>query len=124
MATKAEVRNKALRKIRVIESGQTPETDAATDVDATYDELHAYLSKENAAYWDLDEDIPDEAVPFVVVILASMIADEFAVEEMRSQRLHIRAFGLEGAPDNGALGQLIELASNQYVSMPIEAEYF
>jgi len=43
MATKTQVRNRALRRLRVIEAGGTPSADEITDTELAYDELHAFL---------------------------------------------------------------------------------
>lgn len=116
MATKAEVRNKALKKLRVIAEGETPSTEIITDVEATYDELHADLCAKDAITWDIDEDVPDESVRSMVAILASEMADDFAVDEGRYQRLKLEA--------SLALNKLIYIASADYVSIETESEYF
>ena len=116
MATKSQVRNKALKKIRVLEEGETPTNEVIADVESTYDDLHAYLGTENATTWDIDEEIPDEATRYVVTMLAFDIADDFGVDEIRYGRLK--------AERDLALAQLIELASSNYVSRTVAADYF
>ena len=116
MATKAEVRNKALKKLRVIAEGETPSSEIITDVEAAYDELHADLCTKDAITWDIDEDVPDEAVRSMVTVLASEVADDFAVDETRYQRLKFEA--------GQALNKLIYIASSDYISNETPAEYF
>lgn len=124
MATAAEVRNKALRKVRVLEENDTPTTEMASDVDETYLELHAKLFEDNAVYWDSDEEVPTEAVLPIVKLLAAEIADEYGVDEARYQRLQIEAYGIAGTFNTGAYGTLIDLANNNYVSTVTTAEYY
>ena len=124
MPTKAEIRNRALRKVRVIGSGGTPSTDEITDTEDAYDQLHAFLETKDAVTWDSDEDIPDEAAYYVAVMLAANIADEH-VDEARYQRIQREAYGHPQDPsDTGALGQLVDLANSDYVPTVVTAEYF
>jgi len=116
MATKAQVRNKALKKLRALEEGETPSNETIADVEGAYDELHAYLFEKNAVYWDSDEDIPTDAVKHVVAMIAANMADDFNVDEIRYQRLQV-----EGS---NALDSLIELATPEHISRPITAEFF
>ena len=116
MATKAAIRNKTLKKLRVIAEDETPSASAITDVEEGYDEMHPWLLSKNAANWDSDEDIPDEAVHSVVTILASRMADDFVVDELRYQRLQVEA--------DFALTRLIEISASPYVPNETEAQYF
>lgn len=126
MATKAEVRNKALRKIGVLEAGKTADTDDATDVDATYDEIYAYLAQDKAVTWDSDEEVPNNAVRPMVAILAAEIADDFQVPEPKYQRLQVEAYGVGGREkgNGGAKFELQALAQHTYVPKSTTAEYF
>ena len=120
MATATEVRNSALRKLGVIESGGTPSTDEATDVDAAYSQVYAYLATEKAVTWDSDEDVPDEATRFVTSVLCAWIADEFAPALFDAWQF--RAFGPDG--NSGHLGKLRDLATADRVSVPTRAVYY
>lgn len=128
MATKAQVRNKALKKLKALEEGEAPTNEVIADVEAAYDELYAFLATKNAVTWDSDEDIPDEAVRPIVSILSAEMADDFLgdSQEGRYQRLQIEAYGPGGKEkgNSGALMTLIALAQNDHVSTTIEAEYF
>ena len=116
MATKSALRNKVLKKLRVIAEGETPSSEIITDVEATYDELHADLSTKKAITWDIDEDIPDEAVRSMVSIIAAEIADDFAVDEARYQRLKFES--------EQALRKLMFLASSTYIANETKSNYF
>lgn len=128
MATKAQVRNKALKKIKALEEGETPTNEVIADVEAVYDEIYAYLATDNAVTWDGDEDIPAEAVRPMVSILAAEIADQFLgdSQEARYQRLQVEAYGVGGREkgNGGAKLELQTIAQNDYISKPTPAEYF
>ncbi len=124
MATKAQVRNKALKKLRVLEEGETPTNEVISDVEGAYNELYAFLSNHKATTWDSDEEIPNEAVRHVVTLLAFTMADDFGIDEVRYQRLKVEAYGFYDKDTNGAFSRLVELAANDYVSVETEADYY
>ena len=126
MATKAEIRNRALRKLGVLEAGGTPTADEITDVEEAYDALYGYLESKDAVTWDSDESVPVEAETPMVRLLMAEIADEFGQEEGRYQRIIIEAYGPGGKHGiaGGALADLIEMAQGGYVSTVTEAEYY
>ena len=115
MATIAQLRNRALKKLRVLEEGETPTNEVIADVLAAYTSLHDRLSKDGAITWDFDEDIPSEAERPMVAILAAEMADDFGVDEMRYQRLL--------AESTRARGDLY-MTQNNYISTETEAEYY
>ena len=116
MATKAEVREKVLRKLRVLAEGESPSAQVQTDTDAAIDEMHAFLAAKNAITWDADEDIPTAAVRPFVSVVASELADEFEVDEMRYNRVRGEA--------SGAIRELIKLATPTYIPQSIVADYY
>ncbi|GEM_PF-2110481 len=122
MATKTQVRNRALRRLRVIEAGGTPSADEITDTELAYDELHAFLVTKEAVTWDSDEDVPEEAANHFTTMLCATIADEYA-SESQYRRLQIEAFGQENV-SQGALGELIDLARSDYTPVPTPAVYY
>ena len=124
MATKAQVRNKALKKLQVLEEGESPTNEVISDVEEVYDELHRYLLNRGAVFWDSDEEIPDECVRPMVVMLAAEMADDFGVNEQRYQRLQVEAYGI-GGKENGSGGafQSLMRMAHTYVYKPTVAEY-
>ena len=126
MATLAQVRNKALKKLRVLEEGETPTNEVAADADDVYNELHAYLASERVVIWDADEEVPAKAVRAMVTILAAELADDFGVDEMRYQRLQVEAYGVGGKEkgSGGAKATLLALAKHDRVPQPTPAEYY
>ena len=116
MATKAQVRNKALKKVRALEEGESPTNEVIADVEGVMVELHAFLQDKNAVTWDSDENIPTAAVRPFVSIIAAETADDFGVDEMRDQRLQKER--------EISMKRLINLASPDYVYTEIEADYY
>ena len=124
MATKAQLRNKALKKLQVLEEGESPTNEVISDVEAAYDELHRYLLNRGAIFWDSDESIPDECVRPMVAILAAEMADDFGIQEPRYTRLQMEAWGM-GGKEKGSGGAFMSLMSmaHTYVYKPTVAEY-
>lgn len=65
MATKVDLRERALQSIQWLARGQTPNAYEAARADEVIDECYAYLESEGIAYWP-ENDIP-EAVMFGLV---------------------------------------------------------
>ncbi len=124
MATKAQIRNKVLRKLKVLHANQSAPPDDATIVEDIYDEVYAYLSERNAVTWGSSDDIPAEAVQFVVRIVAYESADEYLslMDESRYQRLKFEAYGSDDM--SGAFGELVRLSAVDYVPLESEADYY
>jgi hypothetical protein len=124
VATKAQIRDKVLRKLKILRFGQAAFVEDATIVEDAYDELHAQLSEDNVITWGSTDDIPDEAVASIVKIVAYEVGDVFlgATEEVRYNRLRAEAYGLDG--NSGAFGVLKSLASIDYVPTQTEATYY
>lgn len=87
MATAAEIRNKAAKKLGVLATGQTLESEIADDLDEAYDEVYAALDAKNLVTWDYDEEIPDEYIGPVVALVAFARADEYGIPNDRYQRI-------------------------------------
>lgn len=114
MATKSDLRLRALRTIGWISEGEDPSAYAADTADAVIDEAHAFLEGEGVAYWSLD-DIPDGAMFGLVDYVAGRLA----------RRLH-------GASDAAQYSGLVEIGMKNLVrfiaykgpNAPVQAEYF
>lgn len=117
MATKADLRNRVLRRLKRLASGQTAPAELSTPVEEVLDELFAELRAENVVYWGSDiDDIPDEAVRPFVGHSASELAQEFALTPQR--RLELQTTG------PGFLGRLRALARPSLSVDPVEIEFF
>ena len=55
MATKADLRNRALKKIGALSIGQTTSAEDAADVETVIDNLLEWLVVKNASTWGNDE---------------------------------------------------------------------
>ncbi len=117
MATKADLRNRVLRRLKRLASGQTAPAELSTPVEETLDELFAELRADNIVYGgpDIDE-IPDEAVRACVGHAASELAQEFALTPQR--RIELQTTGPV------FLGRLRSLARPSVSTDPVEIEYF
>lgn len=86
MATKTDIRNKALKRLGVIGATQSATAEQAADLEAAYDEVYAELEAQDLAVWD-DATIPDEFVAPVVALVALARADEYGISNERYQRI-------------------------------------
>jgi len=68
--TKAECRNRALRKLGKLAIGQTAESQLAADMDDAYDQTYARLAEMGLVTWGPADSVPDEFVEDVVSIMA------------------------------------------------------
>ena len=121
MATISQVVTKTLKRLRVLEAGDTATNDDITDVTAAYEDLHDWLVTKNAVTWDADDDIPGDATWHVVAVLAARLADDYAVPH--NQALKQEAFGIPGY-NHGSLGELIDLAKNPHISTTTPGIYY
>lgn len=92
MATTAEIRNKALKRLGILGRGQTARSEDAADLDAAYAELHAMLQVKGLTPWgSATADIPAQYVNDVVFLLAFWRADEYSVSPAKYQRISFGA---------------------------------
>lgn len=123
MATATQLRNKALSKLGVFGTGQTPSSRKQADLDASYNEVYAELSRRSLTTWDVDEDIPDEFVSSIVALMADSRKDEYGIPNDRYQRITIDARGDGTAINPGALQNIKTVqASNVYETPPADYE--
>lgn len=124
MSTPAtELRNKALRELRVFGTGQTASSEKQADLDAAYNEVYADLTRRSLTTWDIDEEIPDEFVNPVVLLMADARKNVYGIPNDLFQRITIDARG-DGTHINPGSYQVIKTvqASNVY-EIP-RADYF
>ena len=114
--TKTELATKALQRLRVLSAGETPDSDDLSLAETAYDALYAALHTEHLVTWDSAGDIPDRAVLPMSTLLASEIADDFEIPEVRLQRLVAQA--------QAARSVLATVKAPDYVPEPIPANYY
>lgn len=124
MATKAQIKTRALRRLRVLAAGETASTDIDDIIDAAYDATYAMLAEDGTVTWGSTDDVPDEAEYAFTTLVAAQCADEFGVPEDRYRRLQAEAWGPDGAGRKCAMRKLREYSAQQYAPMETEADYY
>ena len=79
--TKAQVAEKVLQKLGVLESGETVDTDDQAIVTDKYDSWYQVLAADDKVTWGSGDDIPTEAVASVVSIIANDCLTEFIIPQ-------------------------------------------
>lgn len=92
--TPAELRTDVLLELHVIAAGDTPSGDDSVAVDDEYTRLHAELAGESMAWWNSDDNIPDEVARAVTLLLAHRLSRKFGKNEITRQRLEWDAVGI------------------------------
>lgn len=87
MATSAEIREKAARKLGVLGVGQTLRSEISDDLDEAYTEVYRELESDDMALWEIDEEVPDQFVWPVVAMVAYRRAVEYGVPQERFVRI-------------------------------------
>ena len=117
MATKVELRNRAMKEIGKLSVGQTASSEDAADVEAVIDNVLEWLVVKNASTWGNDSTlIPEEAQESFVILIADRIAPQFGYPADKQIVLNGRAVN--------ARSDLLEQASALRSGEPIKAEYF
>lgn len=115
MATAAQIRDKALRKLGILSVNNTPSSTITGDLDDAYTEVYAELEGLSLVTWDSDEEVPDSHVSSLVALVAYARVDEYSVSNDR----YVRIVNDEAK----ALPKIKELqAGDEY--KPVTAEYF
>ena len=91
MATAAEIRDKAGRKLGIKAFGQALENSVSSDLDEAYSEVYARLRDEDLVSWSEIADIPPELVSPVVDLVAFARVTDYGVSTERFNRLTIAA---------------------------------
>ena len=68
--TKAECRNRALRKLGKLAIGQTAEAGIASDMEDAYDQVYARLEQLGLVTWSSTDSVPDEFVEDITAMMA------------------------------------------------------
>lgn len=122
MATKAEVRNRALQALGVIAIGATPESQDTTRVEDGFDEVYGALKDEGLVTWASTAEVPTKIVPYMVAMVAWNCVNDYGVSPARYQRL-----AAEAAPPplgtDAAKKQIRELTAAQYEAIEDMTDY-
>lgn len=95
MATKSQIRAKALRLLGVVGVGVTPTGPQDSDMSDAYSEVYAELEELGLVEWAEADDIPSRFVDTVVNLVASKRVDEYGISNERYQRIMSKAAGAE-----------------------------
>jgi hypothetical protein len=87
MATAAEIRNKAAKKLGLFGTGQTLRSEIAANLDQAYAEVYAELELQSLATWSFSGDVPDALVRSVVSLVAGSRVDEYSVPTEKYARI-------------------------------------
>ncbi len=87
MATSAEIRNKAAKKLGLFGTGQTLRSEIASDIDDAYTEVYAELNALSLVTWASSGSVPDELVKSVVSLVAFARVDEYSVPIAKYNRI-------------------------------------
>lgn len=116
MATIAEIRKRALRRIKVLAIGQKP--DPAYDLLASnaYVSVHSYYLNTGNINWAVEDDIPEEYEGPIVSLLAERLKGEFPLKQDLVQTLMADKIVAER--------DLRLISSVDYQSMPVKVTDF
>lgn len=95
MASAAEIRNKAAKKLGLYGTGQVLRSAISADFDTAYSEIYAELKAKNIAPF-VSTDVPEHLVWPVVALVAASRANEYSVPEPKYSRVMADAIGAEG----------------------------
>lgn len=91
MATRAEIRNRALQLLGIVRIGQVATAQDDTELSTAYDELYEQLKKEGLATWALTGTVPLDVTPHVVSLVALSRSDTYAISDARLQRIVLQS---------------------------------
>lgn len=121
--TTTELKLAALRKLKVIGSGEPANSADFALMGEQYEALHAMLLEKSLVTWALDEDIPAKVRQPVIAMLAALSAEEFGVPQPRLGSLILEG-GLDLPQASLAERQLRKALAGNYVSHPLRTQYF
>lgn len=121
--TPTELKTEALREIGILEKTETPPAEEFDIATTRYELLHSMLLRNGLATWALSEDIPDKCAVPVTWMLANLLTSLFAVPLDRKQEL-LALGALDAQVTSLGERQLRKMVAADYVSQPVESEYF
>ncbi|MEW7987901.1 MAG: hypothetical protein AB2799_19110 [Candidatus Thiodiazotropha sp.] len=117
MSTVNELRNKVLRKLKVLPKGQAAEAEDASIVEDAYLEKYEELTLKGTINYADSTDIPTEVVLSLVVVVAAELLDEFQLPSREAREIK------NAVPE--ALRTLRRQVVPQYQSSePVKATYY
>lgn len=121
--TLADLYQRTGAKLAIIRADESLSAEDGDLIADHYAALHDQLLSEGLATWSVTDSLPDWSVPIVVDLLASLLVDQYGIEEPR--RTMIRAEGMLGsAPVSPAERKLRRQLALPYVPNTVYTEYF
>jgi len=114
--TPAELKNRVLRKLRILGSGQTASAERTAIVTDAYTSVYNRLKRKNLVTWALIGNIDDAVSDALITLVAYQACDDFHIPEQRILRLKVLA--------DEAMTDLIDLMRPEYVSTHTRVPYF
>jgi hypothetical protein len=108
VATQAEVRKRALRKLGLASTSQAPTSDLDSDMQEAYTETYTMLERQSQTFWGESLDVPDEIANHLAALMAFTRANDYGIGTERYQRL--------AAERTVALREFRMMAVNEYNS--------
>ena len=103
--TKTKLIKKILQKLKVLESGESPDSDQTSTVNEMYDLVYQELKSDEVVTWTESGEVPEKQAGQMIILMASRLVDEFSVPEPRASRLvlqgdiaHDRLYSLNSVP--------------------------
>jgi hypothetical protein len=113
VATKPEVKKRALELLGITRVGQGAQSQDDTRIGAAYTEVYADLKKEGIATWASSGTIPDEVAPHLVSLMALNGLGSYPVSNDR----YTRIVNMAGPTGNTAKREIRALVTPDYESL-------
>lgn len=93
MGTKAQLRQRVLEDLGIVQIGQTAQSQDDTRVEAAYQEEYAKLKELSLAVWSVSGDIPSKIMPDVIALTAwnCIQSGSYGVSPDRYARIQLSA---------------------------------
>ncbi len=114
--TKTQIGLLALQSLRVVEGDASADSSDTTIIEDAYDQVYARLRTRHLVSWGSGGSVPDEAVNPVVALTAQARMTYFKPPAEVAAMINFQALT--------AFEDLTEVLQPDYVSQPVEAEYF
>jgi len=108
MATKAELRDRVLEKLRLLGEGMNASNDDAAKVESQIDRTQALLEARNIAFWGDVTDIPPEGEEQFIYLVSSDLAEDFSVPNDLAGRIFEMDQNVFDEPD-GEIRRIVDL---------------
>lgn len=117
--TKEELIQRVGEDLSLVPIGQALENHDVLRIEATYTEVYQRIKKAGKATWAFADEVPDEAVPYVALMVEEKLLTSYSVPESRYNRIKNDA----GPNGDQALRDLSEASLNDYESINDDVDF-